>query len=105
MTLRSAAASGAESWRELDLEGGKLDDIGEVGGERLQVEHRLADIAAKRHALARGFEKMGGECGRGGFAVGAGDDYDLAGRRAERPLTEEQLDIADHLNAGVLARA
>ena len=102
--LSSAAASGASPWRKLDLEGGKLDDIGEVGGERLEIEHRLADIAAKRHALARGFEKMGGERGRGGFAVGAGDDHDLAGRRVARPLAEEQLDIADHLDAGVLAR-
>ena len=96
---------GREPRRKLDLERRKLDDIGEVGGERLEVEHRLADIAAKRHALSRGFEKMGGERGRGGFAVGAGDDHDLAGRRAERPLAEEQLDIADHLDAGVLARA
>ncbi len=43
---------GCDPRRKLDLEGGKLDDISEVGGERFEIEHRLADIAAKRHALA-----------------------------------------------------
>ncbi len=50
---------GREPWRELDLEGRKLDDISEVGGERLEIEHRLADIAAKRHALARRLREDG----------------------------------------------
>ena len=96
---------GREPRRKLDLEGGKLEHISEIGGERFEIEHRLADIAAERHALSRRLEKMRGERGRGGFAVGAGDDHHLARRRVARPLAEEQLDIADHLDARSLRAA
>jgi len=46
---------GLERRRKIDLERRKLNDIDEVGGERLKVEHRLADIAAKGHALDLAF--------------------------------------------------
>ncbi len=42
---------GVEPRREIDLERGQLDHIGDVWGEGLEVEHRLADIAAKLHPL------------------------------------------------------
>ncbi len=71
-----------------------------IGGERLELEHRLADIAAELHALAGSGQEMGGERGGGRLAVGAGDGNDLAGRTLLRPLAAKQLDVADHLDAG-----
>src|SRR5262245_16772124 len=48
---------------------------------------------------------MGGKRGRGRFPVGASDDHDLARRRYLRPFAEEELDIADHLDARFLGAA
>ena len=88
-----------EAWRQVELEAGKLDHIIAAVRERRQVEHRLADIAAKHRVFANGGEDVMRERCRGGFAVRAGDG-DHFGRRARRfALADENLGVADDLNA------
>ena len=45
-------------------------------------------------------QEMGDQRGRGRLAVGAGDGDERRARRVRRALAAEQLDVADHLDAG-----
>ena len=88
-----------EAWRQVELEAGELDHIIAAVRERRQVEHRLADIAAKHRVFANGGEDVMRERCCGGFAVRAGDG-DHLGRCARRfALADENLGVADDLDA------
>ena len=68
------------------------------GGAR--VEDGDADVAAHLDIGASRRQHMRDQCRRRRLAVGAGDADDLGCRRQPRALAEEQLDVADDLDAG-----
>ena len=72
---------------------------------RREIEDRHADIAAHRD-VAPGFaQDMGDQRGGRRLAVGAGDGDERRVGRARGALASEELDVADDLDAGGLARA
>ncbi len=71
---------------------------------RLQRQDRGADIAAHLGVEAGTAHQMRDQRRGSRFAVGAGDGDERRVRRVAAPLAAEQLDVADHLDAG-LARA
>ena len=81
---------------EVELEGGDFQHIDAFGGQRRQIQHRRADIAAQPHAQAGSPDQMGDQRGSGGFAVGAGHPHHPAGRARAR----EQLHIPEDLDPG-----
>jgi hypothetical protein len=99
--VEKAGGVGRKLRREIDLEGGQLEHIDEIRGKRLKIKHRLADIAAERHTLARFAEQMGGERRRGRFAIGASDHHDPAGRAFLCMLAKEELGVADDLHTSL----
>ena len=58
---------------EIDLIRRHFEHVHTLGAERLQRQHRHADIAAHLRVEAGAFDKMRGERRRGRFPVGAGD--------------------------------
>ena len=90
-----------ERGREIDLVGRHLDHMHAAHARRLQRQDRGADIAAHLGVVARDLHQMRDQRGRGRLAVGAGDrDERRVGREAP-PLAAEQLDVADHFDAGL----
>ena len=88
-----------EAWRQVELEARKLDHIMAAVRERRQVEHRLADIAAKHRVFAnRGEDVMRERC-CGGFAVRASDGDHLCRGARSFALADENLGVADNLDA------
>ena len=71
---------GGKRRAEVDLEGRQLEHIGEARRKLRKIEDGVADIAAKSDRPAAHLQQMRGERGRGGFAVGAGDDHDFGAR-------------------------
>ena len=90
-----------ERGREIDLIGRHLDHMHAAHARRLQRQDRGADIAAHLGVVARDLHQMRDQRGRGRLAVGAGDRHERRIRRKALALTAEQLDIADHLDAGL----
>ncbi len=86
--------------RKVDLEGRALQHMNAIRRRRRQVEHGHADVAAERDVAACLGQDMGDQRRRRRFAVGAGDGDERRGRRARRPLAREELDVADHFDAG-----
>ncbi len=100
--VQQAGGIGIEARRQVDLEGGIFDDIGEALGRRIERQDRCADIAAHGGAPAGRRDEMGRERGRRRLAVGAGDGDDFALAALGAALPAEQLGIADDLDAGCL---
>ncbi|MEJ0041972.1 MAG: hypothetical protein WDM81_07055 [Rhizomicrobium sp.] len=94
---------GHQAGREIDLVGRKFQHIDRLGSRRVEVEHRLADIAADLHVVARRREDVADQGGGGRLAVGAGyrDHRAAAGHGGVgRHLAREQLHVADDVDAG-----
>ena len=70
---------GVEARRQVELEAGELDHVMAAIREGRQIEHRLADIAAKHRVDADRGKHVMRERGGGGFAVRAGDGNHLRG--------------------------
>ena len=86
---------------QIELVGGKLQDEGAVARHRREVEGGGSQIAADADAAGPGrAQQVADERRRRRLAVGAGD-ADVARLRQRAP---EQLDVADHLDAGGLGR-
>ena len=92
-----------ERGREIDLVGRHLDDMDAAHARRLQRQDRGADIAAHLGVVAGDLHQMRDQRGGGRFAVGAGDGDERRIRRMTAALAAEQLDVADHLDAGLRA--
>ena len=91
-----------ERGRKIDLVGRALDHVHAGVRGRRQIEDRHADVASERD-VAPGFpEHMGDQCGRGRFAVGAGDGDEGRMGRPSGALTGEKFDVADDWNAGLV---
>ncbi len=97
--VQQAGAGCVERRRQVDLVGGIFDDIGEVVGERLERQHRRADIAAHGDAPSGRGDQMRGERRGRRFAVGAGDRDDFCPGAQCAPLAAEQLGVADDFDA------
>ncbi len=89
-----------ERRREIDLEGRQLQHISEIVGEGLEIEHRRADIAAERHALARALNRCAVSAVVVDLPLVPVMTTTLALVLGLRPRAEEQLDVADDLDAG-----
>ncbi len=85
-----------EAVGQLELIGAHLQHVDAVAIERLERQHRQADIAADLDLHAGGGKDMTEQRRGGRFAVGAGD----AGEPRFAPVARQQLDIADDLDAG-----
>ena len=90
--------------RGLQLKTGKLqhpDPRQGIGVLRIHKgrQGRRGNIAGDADGLARGAQQMPRQCGGGGLAIGAGDRQHRHGTKATQRLGE-QLDLADHRNAG-----
>ena len=102
--IEQDADRGIERGRQIDLIGRHLDHVHAPHPRRLQRQDRGADIAAHLGVVAGDPHQMRDQRRRGGFAVGAGDGDERRIRRVTAALAAEQLDIADHLDAGLLRR-
>ena len=91
--------------RKVDLERRALDDVEATRPRRVEREDRGADIAAELNVAIRLLEKMRDQRRRRRLAVGAGDRDERRRRHMGPPLAAEQLDVADHLDAGRLGRS
>ena len=95
---------GSRLGREIDLVRRHLDDMDPPHARRLQRQDRGADIAAHLGVVTGDPHQMRDQRGGGRFAVGAGDGDERRIRRMTAPFAAEQLDIADHLDAGLARR-
>ncbi len=94
---------GSSDGREIDLIRRHLDDMDPPHARRLQRQDRGADIAAHLGVVTGDPHQMRDQRGGGRFAVGAGDGDERRIRRMTASFAAEQLDIADHLDAGLRA--
>ena len=101
--IEQDADGGIEAGRKIDLIGRHLDDVHPPHARRLQRQDRGADIAAHLGVVTGDPHQMRDQRRGGGFAVGAGDGDERRVRRMTAPLPAKQLDIADHLDAGLRA--
>ena len=99
--IEQDADGGIERGREVDLVGRHLDDVHAAHARRLQRQDRGADIAAHLGVVAGKFRQMRDQRRGGRLAVGAGDGDERRIGRVTAPLAAEQLDVADHLDAGL----
>ena len=72
------ADGGMQRRREIDLIGRHFQHVDAAGRERLERQHRHADIAAHLRVAAGAVEEMRDQRGGGRFAVGAGDGDERA---------------------------
>ena len=93
-----------ETRGEIDLIRRHLDDVDPSHARRLQRQDRGADIAAHLRVVTGDPHQMRDQRGGGRFAVGAGDGDERRIRRITASFAAEQLDIADHLDAGLARR-
>ncbi len=93
-----------ERRRKVDLVGRHLDDVHPPHARRLQRQNRGADVAAHLAIVAGDPHQMRDQRRGGGFAVGAGDGDERRIGGMTPPFPTKQLDIADHLDAGLLRR-
>ena len=94
----STAASGLSPGVRSIWIGGELEDVDPAGRGRRQLEHRRADIAADIGIEPGRAQHMAGERGGGRLAIGAGDGNQA--RPGPGNLADEDLGVADHLDAG-----
>ena len=71
--VQQNADGGAQRRRQIDLIGRHFQHVGTAGRERLERQHRHADIAAHLRVAAGAVDQMRDQRGGGRFAVGAGD--------------------------------
>ena len=84
---------------EIELIGGELEDDGPLARHRRQIERRRPQIAAHADVAGPGrMQQVTDQRRRRRLAIGAGDG-DVAGLRQYAP---QKLDIAHHLDAGVM---
>ena len=93
---------GLQRGREIDLIGRDFQHINAPGRERLERQHRHADIAAHLRVAAGAFDEMRDQRGGGRFAVGAGDGDQRTIAAGLRALAAEQFDVADDLDIGLV---
>ena len=79
-----------------------LDDMDAPGRGGSSDRIARADIAAHLGVAAGLAHQMRDQRRRRRFAVGAGDGDERRVRRVTPPLAAEQLDVADHFDAGLL---
>ncbi len=93
-----------ERGRKIDLVGRHLDHMHPPHPRRLQRQDRGADIAAHLGVVAGDLHQMRDQRRRGRLAVGAGDRHERRIRRVTPAFAAKQLDVADHLDAGLPRR-
>ena len=98
------ADRGIERGSEIDLIGRTFDDVNAVRPGGVERQDRGADIAAELRVHAGRCREMRDQRRGGRFAVGAGDGDKRRIRRDAAALAAEQLDIADHFDAGFLRK-